>query len=102
MTSSAPDRPGAPEGAPVSPSLPRLLDAEAVGTWLGITPRGARILMLRELPSFKLGRRIVVREEDLLRALAVKAASAALARARGAVAARVLAGLPAVPRKRMG
>jgi hypothetical protein len=93
-----------PDPRPAVPptNLPTLLDVRDVARWRGISERGARLLMLRELPAFKLGRRLVVRAEDLERALAAKAASAALARDRTAVAARVLAGLPAVPRKRMG
>jgi excisionase family DNA binding protein len=75
------------------------LTVEDLAALLGITPRGARLVLERgELPGFRLGRRWYLRREDLDRAIAEKVAEQR--RDRDA-AARILRGLPAkrAPRK---
>lgn len=80
------------------PAVARFLTAEDVGAVLGITSRGARLLLERgELPGFRLGRRWYLRPEDLDRAVAGKIADRRLTRDAGL---RVYRGLPALPRGR--
>ncbi len=92
--------PGLPADAPppAPAPVPRFLTSEDLGRVLGITSRGARLLMERgELPAFKLGRKWYLRPEDLDNAVAGMVADRRLARDTGV---RVYRGLPALPRGR--
>jgi excisionase family DNA binding protein len=73
--------------------LPRLLTVEDLASLLGITPRGARLVLERgELPGFRLGRRWYVRQEEFDRAIDRKVEEGRRDRDAGA---RALRGLPA-------
>ena len=91
--------PPAPAPAPVAAApAPRFLTAEDLGQVLGITSRGARLLLERgELPGFRLGRRWYLRPEDLAAAVASKVADRRRERDLGV---RLLRGLRARPRRR--
>ena len=81
---------------PTSPVA--LLTIDDLASMLGITTRGARLVLERgELPGFRLGRRWYLRAADLDAAIVEKVAAR---RREREVAARVLRGLPAqkVPR----
>jgi len=81
------------------PEPGRFLTVEDLAGLLGISARGARLVLERgDLPGFRLGRRWYLRREDLDHAIAEKVASQH--RDRDA-AARILRGLPArrAPRK---
>jgi len=87
-----------PPADPPPPAVAPFLTAEDVGAVLGITPRGARLLLERgELPGFRLGRRWYLRPEDLAAAVAAKVGDRRRERDLGV---RLLRGLPARSRGR--
>jgi len=74
-------------------ALRPFLTVEMLADFLGVTPRGARLVLERgELPGFRVGRRWYLRREDLDTTVAEKVAGQ---REKRQDAARLLRGLPA-------
>lgn len=96
------NRPTSAYGAPPAPptafgsDASPLLTVQDLARVLGVTPRGARLVLERgELPGFRIGRRWYVRAQDLDRAIGEKVTSHSRDRA---AAVRILRGVPGAQR----